>query len=96
MKLDTTYSDTIYRERRIGINPHSRADSEITGIHKYDSFLQDIKDPVIDQRSIDTLSGNERATLHMLFGSEKPDELTFYGKNRVKQIHKGQLIDLVA
>lgn len=42
------------------------------------------------------LTSNEQTTLHMLFGSEKPDELTFYGHDKVRNIHRGQLIDLLA
>jgi len=40
------------------------------------------------------LSFNEEATLHMLFGSQKPEEMTFYGRNKVHQIHKGHLLDV--
>jgi hypothetical protein len=40
------------------------------------------------------LSLNEMATLHMLFGSEKPNEQNFYGQQRAPQIHKGHLLDV--
>jgi hypothetical protein len=40
------------------------------------------------------LSVQEKAALHLLFGSEKPDELNFYGRNRTDQIQVGQLIDI--
>ncbi len=40
------------------------------------------------------LSGPEMATLHVLFGSEKPDDLSFYGKHNGPQIYKGHLLDV--
>jgi len=40
------------------------------------------------------LSNKEVNTLHMLFGSKMPEEMQFYGQNKVKTIHKGQFIDL--
>lgn len=41
------------------------------------------------------LSLPELAMLHMLFGTEKPQEMKVYGKSQLQQIHKGQLIDLI-
>jgi len=41
------------------------------------------------------LNQKELATLHMLFGTQKPEEMTVYGKNKMQQIYKGHLIDLV-
>lgn len=40
------------------------------------------------------LSVKELATLHMLFGTEKPAEMELYGRSKLQHIHKGQLIDL--
>jgi len=40
------------------------------------------------------LSMPEMATLHVLFGSEKPAEQGFYGRNSSTQIYKGHLIDV--
>jgi len=40
------------------------------------------------------LTTNEQATLHMLFGSNQPEEMHFYGNARITQIHKGQLLDV--
>lgn len=40
------------------------------------------------------LSLPERATLHALFGSERPDDSSFYGKNGNSQIYKGHLLDV--
>jgi hypothetical protein len=42
------------------------------------------------------LSPQESATLHMLFGAAKPQALSFYGKTKVQQIHKGHLIDILS
>lgn len=41
------------------------------------------------------LSLQELDMLHMLFGAARPQEMETYGKSRLQQIHKGQLIDLV-
>jgi len=40
------------------------------------------------------LSLPELATLHALFGSEKPEESNFYGRNNNSQIYKGHLLDV--
>lgn len=40
------------------------------------------------------LNQNEMATLHMLFGSEKPVEQNFYGQKNAPQIHVGHLVDI--
>ena len=40
------------------------------------------------------LSNNEINTLHVFFGSEKPEEMQFYGSNKVDTINKGQFLDL--
>ncbi|NOZ74598.1 MAG: hypothetical protein GXO90_04380 [FCB group bacterium] len=40
------------------------------------------------------LSQKEMATLSMLFGSAKPEELTLYGHAQIQSIHKGHLIDI--
>lgn len=40
------------------------------------------------------LSLPEMATLHALFGSERPDDGSFYGKNNNSQIYKGHLLDV--
>ncbi len=40
------------------------------------------------------LSVPERATLHVLFGSEKPDISSLYGKNNNAQLYKGHLLDV--
>lgn len=40
------------------------------------------------------LSSQEKTTLYMLFGSEKPEDLNFYNKNKVSLINRGHLIDL--
>lgn len=40
------------------------------------------------------LSNNEKSTLHMFFGTQMPDEMKLYGHNDIKQINKGQLLDL--
>ncbi len=42
------------------------------------------------------LTAEEISTLHLLFGSEKPGEMSFYGRNRLQSIHKGRFIDLKA
>ncbi len=40
------------------------------------------------------LNEKEKATLHALFGAEKPSEITFYGNAQLQHIHKGQLLDI--
>jgi hypothetical protein len=40
------------------------------------------------------LTTNEMSTLHLLFGSNKPDEMSFYGQNKVQPINKGQFVDI--
>jgi len=40
------------------------------------------------------LSMPEMETLHVLFGSEKPENASFYGRNNATQIYKGHLLDV--
>ena len=42
----------------------------------------------------DVLSSGEMNTLHAQFGSQKPTEFSVYGKNKIQNIHKGQLLDI--
>ena len=42
------------------------------------------------------LSMGEKSTLHALFGTDKPNEYSLYGNNKLQNIHKGQLIDVSA
>ncbi len=63
------------------------------------NFLQALMDKEAElqapQPSRETLlSLPERATLHALFGSERPDDSSFYGKNNAAQIYKGHLLDV--
>ena len=55
------------------------------------------KEPAPDTQKSEkkeVLSNSEINTLHMFFGSEKPEEMQFYGNNKVDTIHKGQFLDL--
>ncbi|MCD6204639.1 MAG: hypothetical protein J7L22_03145 [Candidatus Marinimicrobia bacterium] len=95
MKIGSQYSEAVYRESQIDIESKKITGSEINNRREQEDFFQRVEERMINRHSTDVLSGNERTTLYMLFGSEKPEELNFYGRNRVNQIHKGQLIDLV-
>ncbi len=44
---------------------------------------------------VSVLSVEELATLHILFGTERPKEMEIYGKNKLQHVYKGQLIDLI-
>ena len=57
-------------------------------------MLQDVEKTQENKASDTVLSYPEMATLHALFGSEKPAGEDFYGKNGSNQIHKGHLIDV--
>lgn len=41
------------------------------------------------------LSLQEASTLHLLFGANKPEELSLYGKNQIQQVNKGYLVDVM-
>lgn len=47
-----------------------------------------------EEQEKEVLSTDETTTLHMLFGSSKPEEMQFYTKNKIDQISKGHLLDL--
>jgi len=53
-------------------------------------------EPPSNSSASSILSPQEAATLHMLFGAAKPQALSFYGKTKVQQIHKGHLIDILS
>lgn len=46
------------------------------------------------KKTTPVLSNNEQNTLHLFFGTQVPDDMKLYGQNNIKQIHKGQLLDL--
>ena len=48
----------------------------------------------VEETKTSVLNGKEKATLHALFGYEKPFDLNFYGKTQIENIHRGQLLDL--
>ncbi|HDR04899.1 MAG TPA: hypothetical protein ENN84_06595 [Candidatus Marinimicrobia bacterium] len=41
------------------------------------------------------LSFQEASTLHMLFGANKPEEMNLYGRNKIQQVNKGYLVDVM-
>ena len=62
------------------------------------NFLQTLQEKEIKIEAVPAreaiLTMPELATLHALFGSEKPPEQSLYGKNSSAQIYKGHLIDV--
>lgn len=78
---------------------HSQSSQNSKGLtDNAPDFLQTLKEKEmqIEQTTSSkaVLSMSEKATLHVLFGSEKPDDSSFYGKNNSAQIYKGHLLDV--
>ncbi len=73
------YKNNIYAEQRV---PHGKLKEKANNDQK----------SMAGQEKL--LSNTEMNTLHMLFGSKMPEEMQFYGENKVNTIHKGQFIDL--
>ncbi len=48
----------------------------------------------LEPRGKAILNGKEKATLHALFGAEKPSEMTLYGRTKLQHIYTGQLLDI--
>jgi len=63
------------------------------GANETELFSQSLLETSIARDKI--LNQKELATLHMLFGTQKPEEMTVYGKNKMQQIHRGHLVDLI-
>jgi len=77
------------------IKEHSGAKQNFKESLDFDGVSLQTNKEVMNPQRKSNLTSNEQITLHMLFGSDKPNEMSFYGKNQVEQIHKGQLLDVV-
>ena len=81
--------ERLYQQNR---SPVSKVESEES------NFLQVLQDQEAKLKSEPSrdqvLSLPEMAALHMLFGSQKPDDQGFYGLNNSSQIYKGHLLDV--
>jgi len=83
-------ADRLYQQQR---SPNSASSTNRT--EDFSSTLLDkseIQTSDTDRAAVLTLP--EMATLHVLFGSEKPAESNFYGTNNSSQIYKGHLLDV--
>lgn len=83
-------ADKVYQQQRSTANQPLPSEEP--------NFLKTLQDKE-EQLSIESareavLSMPEMATLHVLFGSEKPGDASFYGRNNTAQIYKGHLLDV--
>ncbi len=76
----------------------SRSLDNQTAVPDEPNFLKTLMEKEADIRVSPSreslLSLPEQATLHALFGSEKPESSGIYGRNNVTQIYKGHLLDV--
>ncbi len=83
-------ADRLYQQQR------SQTNSTVQG--EEPNFLQTLAEKEEDLQvsaSRDAiLTMPEMATLHVLFGSERPDDSGMYGRNNTTQIYKGHLLDV--
>lgn len=83
-------ADRLYQNQRTP-NPQSVSNED----KNFLQMLQEKEEVTLSTPANDTvLSLPEMATLHVLFGSEKPDDSSFYGKSNASQIYKGHLLDV--
>jgi DNA-binding PucR family transcriptional regulator len=92
-KLNSINQNSIYSKI---YNRHSSQNSQIEQQKSRKSEKEEtaINDQQEEKNNKNLLSNNEINTLHMFFGSKKPEEMQFYGNNQVDKIHKGQFLDL--
>ena len=86
-----------YLKNQYSINPKRNKQSQETSSRdqKSGQIQQAQKgEGEVDKQEKQVLSTDESTTLHMLFGSSKPEEMQFYTKNKIDQISKGHLLDL--
>ncbi len=84
--IQNNLSGSFYNDKREA-KVIERPDDEFDAFTKSDSMIKPKKEDKI-------LSNTEKNTLHMFFGTQVPDDMKLYGQNNIKQIHKGQLLDL--
>ncbi len=76
------------------INSSSNYQSSKKNLQTEENILGIIDEKKQNTNSNKLLSKTEKSTLHVFFGSEKPEEMTMYGDNKLTQIYKGHLLDL--
>ena len=102
MKLNSTQINSYVSSNRINTNNSDRKtissdnESKIKEDYYKEDDILDIPDTSIPEINENNkiLTGKEQAILHGLFGSSKPSEMSFYGSNELRHIHKGQLMDV--
>jgi len=92
-KLNSINQNSIYSKI---YNKHSSQNSQLEQQKSRKSENEDaaVSNQKEQSNNKKLLSNNEINTLHMFFGSEKAEEMQFYGNNQVDRIHKGQFLDL--
>lgn len=91
-QINTVVADQTYKQHQIE-NPRtehktSEVDFHINAETDESGSTQNIKSQLI-------LTARERESLHMLFGSEKPETMRFYGSDSAQKAQKGHFIDVV-
>lgn len=83
-------ADRMYQQQK------SQSNSAVQG--EEPNFLQTLAEKedelLVSTTRDEVLSLPEIATLHVLFGSERPDDSGMYGRNNTTQIYKGHLLDV--
>jgi hypothetical protein len=95
MNISPNINNSYWQEPVTGWNERAvrNPESNDWAASENELFSQSLLETGLNREQV--LNQKELATLHMLFGTQKPEEMTVYGKNKMQQIHKGHLIDLV-
>ncbi|MBN2280377.1 MAG: hypothetical protein JXQ65_07350 [Candidatus Marinimicrobia bacterium] len=84
--LQSNLSDNFFRDQR---------DRTVQNSHQDDADLLLNANAIVKQdKTQKILSSSEKNTMHIFFGTQIPDEMKLYGHNSIKQITKGQLLDV--
>jgi len=94
MKIVTPGENNFVPETGINKTENKIKDWTIEGIRDSDRNERLKIDKGKNIKSAKILTTNEMTTLHLLFGSNKPEEISFYGQNKVQPINKGQFVDI--
>jgi len=92
-KLNSINQNSIYDKLYSQQTSYSKGQKNTTNNNEENSLAVDNEKELQEEKQ-NVLSNSEINTLHMFFGSKKPEELQFYGNNKVDKIHKGQFLDL--
>ena len=91
-QINSVVADKTYKQHQIE-NPRNEHKTSEVDFHI--NLEMDESGATQNRQSQQILTAQERESLHMLFGSEKPETMRFYGSDSAQKAQKGHFIDVM-